>query len=61
MGINNIYGRIVFRNAMGCAYYYKLLNTPKKQDGWITPSNSLEKEALEHTTTDVFCRELIKD
>ena len=55
IGIYNIYGRIVFRKSKGCAYYYKLPNAHKRYDGWITASNSLEKEAIDYATTDMLC------
>ena len=57
----NVYGKIVIRKKKGCAYYYKLLNAHKKLNGWITESNSLEKEALEHTATDLFCSKLFEE
>ena len=33
----------------------------KKYDGWITAGNSLEKEAHEHTTYNLFCSELFEE
>ena len=41
----NIYGRLVTRRKKGCAYYYAMLNTHAKTDGWIRCSTKLEADA----------------
>ena len=41
----NIYGRLVTRRKKGCAYYYTMLNTHAKTDGWTRCSNKLEADA----------------
>ena len=38
----NIYGRIVFKRAKGCSYFYKLLCVNNKSDGWENPCKSME-------------------
>ena len=41
----NIYGRLVTKRKKGCAYYYALLNTHAKTDGWVRCSTKLEADA----------------
>ena len=41
----NIYGRLVTKRKKGCAYYYALLNTHAKADGWVRCSTKLESDA----------------
>ena len=41
----NVYGRIVTKTKRGCLYFYSLLNTHAKRDGWANCSIKLESEA----------------
>ena len=41
----NIYGRIVTKTKKGCSYFFSLLNTHAKMDGWVNCSIKLENEA----------------
>ena len=41
----NIYGRLVTKRKKGCAFYYSLLNTHAKSDGWVRCSMKIESDA----------------
>ena len=41
----NIYGRLVTKRKKGCAFYYSLLNTHAKSDGWVKSSIKIESDA----------------
>ena len=45
----NLYGRIVTKKSKGCSYFYGLLCTKYKADGWISPELKLLAEMTEHT------------
>ena len=34
-GDYNIYGRLVTKRKKGCSFFYSLLNTHAKSDGWV--------------------------
>ena len=42
----NIYGRIVTKRKKGSSFFYSLLNTHAKRDGWAHCSTKLESDAL---------------
>ena len=44
-GDYNIYGRLVTKRKKGCAFYYSLLNTHAKSDGWVKSSIKIESDA----------------
>ena len=41
----NIYGRIVTKRKKDCSYFYSLLNTHAKRDGWVYCNIKIESEA----------------
>ena len=43
----NIYGRIMNKRKKGSSYFYSLLNTHAKNDGWVSCSLKMESEALD--------------
>ena len=47
----NIYGRILFKRAKGCSYFYKLLCVSDKRDGGENPCNSMERDSKNLTKT----------
>ena len=44
-GEYNIYGRLVTKRKKECSYFYSLLNTHSKTDGWVKCCTKLESEA----------------
>ena len=44
IGNFNIYGRIVFKRAIWCSYFYKLLCANDKNEGWEKPSNAMKRD-----------------
>ena len=43
----NIYGRIVIKRKRGSSFFYSLLNSQAKRDGWAQCSTKLESDALD--------------
>ena len=44
-GDYNIYGRLVTKRKKGCSFFYSLLNTHAKSDGWVKCCTKMEYEA----------------
>ena len=52
----NVYGRLVTKRKKGCSYFYSLLNTHSKTDGWVKCCTKMESEA-ENEGLDWECNE----
>ena len=52
----NVYGRLVTKRKRGCSYFYSLLNTHSKTDGWVKCCIKMESEA-ENEGLDWECDE----
>ena len=52
----NVYGRLVTNRKKGCLYFYSLLNTHYKTDGWVKCCIKMESEA-ENEGLDWECDE----
>ena len=48
-GTFNLYGRIVTKKSRGCSYFYELLCTSYKTDGWTNPELKLIAEMTNYT------------
>ena len=57
IGIYNIYGRIVHKKAKGCYYFYKILSTHDRKDGWESACNRMESDLTEYDPDYEFDRE----
>ena len=47
LGIFNIHGRIVYKKEKGCSYFYEMLCTHDKKDGWDGPCNKMDLTNLD--------------
>ena len=57
MKLDNLYGRIIFREQKGCSYYFQILNANSNQDRWIRPIIKLETELSEFDSEIKYNRE----
>ena len=54
----NAYGRIIHKKAKGCSYFYKLLTSNDKKDGWDSASRSMERDLTDLDPNYIFDRDV---